>query len=156
MMNSDQGKSTKDDDDNDDDGNDDESNGDDDEEDDDGDDLITLSGCGRISQWTFPANKTDCPVVSCKKQFGVRSDAIDHYKKRHSQLSIYCSQCDKPIVAPHISHFKNHYIRRHPDVDPETNFFNGPSTSGTSEKKTVSNLNVFMKSLNLKRFNLFV
>lgn len=77
-------------------------------------DLITLSGCGRITQWRSPKNLTQCPLRNCRLQFGVRSDAIAHYKRRHAIGSILCSICYKPIRASGPMYFRRHFKRKHP------------------------------------------
>lgn len=99
------------------------------EDHDDEDDVITLNGCGRISHWKFPADLTNCPVFKCNAEFGLRSDAIDHYKKCHAMNAIYCSMCEKPIAAYTLSNLKAHYTRMHPGIDFILNFKDEPSTS---------------------------
>ncbi|XP_031628722.1 uncharacterized protein LOC116344365 [Contarinia nasturtii] len=76
-------------------------------------DLIDLHAFGKITQWKFP-NVTYCPMSRCRLLFGVRSDAILHYKKRHTNHSVYCHICDKPISTYSKRDFKKHYQRLHP------------------------------------------
>lgn len=89
-------------------------NADDDSEDDEND-LITLSGCRQVTQWRFPNTKS-CPVISCRVLFGIRSDAIRHYKKRHAQTSILCPACKRPIVAQFPNQFLKHFTNIHPNT----------------------------------------
>lgn len=76
-------------------------------------DLITLSGCSRITKWKFPLNQTRCPV--CRLVFVQRSDTIAHYKDRHAQGSLLCPICIKPICVRGNADFKKHYQRLHPN-----------------------------------------
>lgn len=80
------------------------------------DDLITLGGCGQVTQWRFPQNLSSCPVLKCLKQFNSRSDAITHYKLKHAKNAVYCSLCNKPIAAPLPGIYKLHYNRLHPNI----------------------------------------
>lgn len=80
-------------------------------------DLITLHSCGITTRWKFPKYNKHCPVPTCLKKFGVRSDAIAHYKKKHANYSILCSICDKPICSKSISYFKKHYNCKHPNAE---------------------------------------
>lgn len=82
------------------------------------DDLITLCGLGRVTEWRFPLIKY-CPVPTCRLLFGVRSDAIVHYRKRHSADTICCVICGKPITT---SELELHYQQKHPDADISMNF----------------------------------
>lgn len=82
--------------------------------DDEEDDLITLNGCGQVTQWRFPDTKI-CPVQNCRLLFGIRSDAMHHYKKRHAKVSILCPICEKPIISHKPSDFMRHFLRIHPN-----------------------------------------
>lgn len=85
------------------------------------DDLITLSGCDITTQWRFPEEMKCCPEPHCWAEFGVRSDAIRHYKKRHANHSIVCPACVMPIMCTNgsLSDFRTHYNHIHPnDVLP--------------------------------------
>lgn len=75
--------------------------------------MITLSGCGRTTYWRFPQHTNICPVQRCWIKFSVRSDAIDHYKKKHARHAILCPLCVRPISAPGLKYFKNHYKSVH-------------------------------------------
>lgn len=77
-------------------------------------DLITLSGCGQTTYWRFPQDLKHCPVQSCRIQFGVRSDAINHYQKRHAIYSLLCPICVKPICAQRKYDFQTHFAKVHP------------------------------------------
>lgn len=81
------------------------------------DDLITLQGCGVQTKWRFPTGLKHCPLRRCRIQFGVRSDAITHYRNRHACYSILCPLCVKPICAQAITFIKNHYKRVHPNEE---------------------------------------
>lgn len=82
--------------------------------------LITLNACGDIvTKWQFPRNKTDCPVRRCQESFITRTDAINHYKIRHSMNAIACYICDRPISVHSKLHYIEHFERLHNDVlDP--------------------------------------
>lgn len=80
-------------------------------------DLITLNGCKKITYWRFPQNITYCPVRFCKLMFGIRSDAIFHYRKKHADHSILCQICYKPIIAQRPCDFVRHYRRMHPGME---------------------------------------
>lgn len=80
-------------------------------------DLITLSGCERITKWRVPKNLTKCPVFRCNNKFKTRSLTITHYKKFHAAHSILCPICNKPIRAKSKWNFIIHYNRCHPDEE---------------------------------------
>lgn len=80
-------------------------------------DVITLKGCGVITQWTFPENQTRCPISGCWKLFDNRSIAIEHYKRSHSKKTILCFACNAPMCVYNDDDFENHYRRMHPDVE---------------------------------------
>lgn len=79
-------------------------------------DLITLKGCSQITHWRFPQNITYCPVPLCKLMFGIRSDAIFHYRKKHADHAILCQICEKPIATKSPCNFVRHYRRVHPGM----------------------------------------
>lgn len=79
------------------------------------DGVITLHGCGRTTYWTFPQKQKQCPVHICREDFGNRSEAIEHYKERHTNFSILCPICSKPIIAQSLIDFAKHYKRIHPN-----------------------------------------
>lgn len=81
------------------------------------DDLITLSGVGYITQWRFPVHSNECPLKSCREKFGLRSDAIAHYKRQHAMNAIHCAICDRPISTGKLRwNFIQHYKIMHPGV----------------------------------------
>lgn len=77
------------------------------------DDLITLRGCGRITQWRFPSDITRCPVHRCPHTFHSRAKAINHYKEKHANYAILCPICEKPIAAHSKHGFISHYEKWH-------------------------------------------
>lgn len=82
-------------------------------------DLITLRGSGITTHWKFPSKQTNCPVQRCRKlSFDSRSAVIQHYKREHAKISIFCVICEKPIISPSKQKFKLHYKRCHPKVEP--------------------------------------
>lgn len=90
------------------------------------DDLITLNGCGYITQWRFPRDLKQCPTRFCRKVFESRSSAIAHYQETHSH-SILCEICNKPIAlngghSP--SNFIDHHRRMHPNTKNPYDFGN--------------------------------
>lgn len=86
------------------------------------DDLITLNGCGKITHWQFPGRQTHCPIETCGAAFGTSSDAIQHYKKEHSNNSIFCYLCEKPILVNHSADFMRHYRQKHPGQESPFSF----------------------------------
>lgn len=86
-------------------------------EEDNDDDLITLNGCGQITQWRFPKGMERCPLISCQELFDDRSEAIDHYKMQHAKKSILCYVCDIPIYTYSSKDFEAHFRRMHPDAE---------------------------------------
>lgn len=77
-------------------------------------DLITLTGCGQITQWRFPQT-TRCPLRNCRADPGFRSLTIDHYRKRHAKNFTLCALCDKPVSAKQIWSVILHYRTKHPN-----------------------------------------
>lgn len=108
------------------------------------DDMIVLSGCGLRFKWQFPQT-TWCPVKNCRRQFGVRSDAIVHYKKFHAERSTLCPICKEPKVMRKISDMVFHYKKVHPN-DNLASYF-----KGSVNKKNVDNKQVNVK-LQMKQF----
>lgn len=103
---------------------------------DDEDDLITLHGGGQITQFKLPKTiERKCPVWNCRMEFGIRSDVLSHFKKRHTLDHFYCKHCDKAIFARNQNDFYKHSRKAHPNVkqqiDFEDSFDDGqvPSTS---------------------------
>lgn len=87
------------------------------------DDMIVLSALGLKFTWQFP-NTTNCPVKNCQKQFGVRSDAIVHYKKKHAAKSTLCPLCNKPKLVRRPGDIAYHYTNVHPKFDLPSYFKN--------------------------------
>lgn len=81
------------------------------------DDLIQLTGCGQKTSFRFPTNTTRCPIYSCHADFGYRSEAIAHYKRKHTKDSIFCEECHKAISAKSLFSFRQHYTVHHPNAD---------------------------------------
>lgn len=81
-------------------------------------DLIKLTGCDLITYWPFPKDITKCPSYHCKTEFGDRYLAIAHYKRQHAKKSVFCSVCERPISASHISSFMQHCEKVHPNEKP--------------------------------------
>lgn len=77
------------------------------------DDMITLSGCGVITQWHFPMNIKYCPARGCGKRFKARLNAINHYRDKHAHVCFLCTICDKPFAGRYPSDIKQHYKRFH-------------------------------------------
>lgn len=80
------------------------------------DDLITLTGCDKVTRWKFPQHTIICPVEKCSKQFAVRSDAIAHYKSQHAHEAILCPICKIPIFATLTIFYKIHFMKAHPNM----------------------------------------
>lgn len=80
-------------------------------------DMITLFGCGKTSQWRFPLKLKYCPAINCTKIFKSRSDAIVHYQQSHANNAVFCTICNQPVSASHKSLFIKHYTTNHPDVE---------------------------------------
>lgn len=116
--------------------NDDSSSNDENDNEDEVDDLITLKACGITTQWKFPAGLKNCPVMSCRVLFGVRSDAITHYIKKHASHSILCKECNKPIITHYLKDFKKHYNNVHPKLKIPFDF--EPSRKAMTKVKTNS------------------
>lgn len=80
--------------------------------------MITLSGCGRKTEWQFSRDLV-CPTQNCRRKFIERSEAIDHYIQAHASHSICCYLCNKPIVATSEYNYEKHYKKLHQHVkDP--------------------------------------
>lgn len=65
-----------------------------------------------------------CPLPRCRKPFGLRSDAIVHFKRTHAGKSTLCPICLKPILIQRIYDAKRHFSRYHPTVDASLHFIN--------------------------------
>lgn len=79
------------------------------------DDVITLSGCGRITKWCVPADLMKCPVLNCQQHFDSRSAFLKHYEKRHAHKSIMCEVCAKPLILSGPREYETHFQRVHPN-----------------------------------------
>lgn len=92
-------------------------------DDDEEEDVIQLNGGGFVSEWKCPKSiRRKCPVASCRKEFGIRSDVLSHLKNRHASDHFYCKHCDKVIHAQDQKDFHKHQRKAHPDLEQ-------PSTS---------------------------
>lgn len=78
------------------------------------DDLISLHGCGRSTQWRFPKHMKICPT--CNSSFESRSAAILHYRTKHANAGRYCSICDEPIHSPSSVFWKLHCKKFHSNM----------------------------------------
>lgn len=78
----------------------------------DADELIELEGCGITSYWRFPQT-TRCPSRKCSADFASRLDAYRHFKNVHSQDSLLCPTCDKPIKVKNCTSFVLHHRKSH-------------------------------------------
>lgn len=81
-------------------------------------DLIILEGCGQRTEYHFPKETTACPIYTCRKDFGIRALAIDHFKLQHSKHSIFCEVCQKVVKAKSPASFLSHHKNMHPHVEP--------------------------------------
>lgn len=97
-------------------------------DDDEANDIITLHGCGQVTYWPFPQDQKHCPVLRCPAEFRVRSDAIDHYKRRHANYSILCPICVKPVCAQSLRDFRLHYENNHPNKELPYNLNTKPQS----------------------------
>ncbi|XP_031628229.1 uncharacterized protein LOC116344008 isoform X3 [Contarinia nasturtii] len=119
------------------------------DEENDFDDLITLNSNGIETQWRFPPNMNYCPVLNCRIQFGIRYDAVQHYKKRHANQAILCNICNKPISTKSTYEFKKHYSKLHPNTDLPYGLTElPPKPCGLSNKK--KKVKVAVKNKNCK------
>lgn len=78
-------------------------------------DVIILKGLGQKTAWRFPSDLTRCPIYTCRKEFGFRDSAIDHFKFQHTKNVVYCNVCDKPVKAKSRITFESHFHKLHPD-----------------------------------------
>lgn len=90
-----------------------------DRENDEENDLIILKGCGQRMDYRFPKDLTQCPIYACRKECGIRDNAIDHFRSRHAANSIYCEFCAKPITLKTTLAFVGHYKYVHHVEPPE-------------------------------------
>lgn len=80
------------------------------------DDLIQLKGCDQITFWRFPQT-TSCPAHLCKFDNGLRSLAINHFRRKHAKDHIFCDLCDKAVGAKCLDTFLKHYEVVHPNAE---------------------------------------
>lgn len=99
------------------------------------DDIITLEDCNTKEpvQWNFP-NITQCPVELCRREFGSRFDAFNHFKRRHLKNAQYCSECAEPIEVYRQEDVQEHERRAHLSGNDASDFdqlsnVSRPSTS---------------------------
>ncbi|XP_055296597.1 zinc finger protein 271-like [Sitodiplosis mosellana] len=118
------------------------------------DDLITLNGCGHITQWQFPRNQKHCPSHTCCEVFKSRSAAISHYQEKHADHSILCSICNKPIALSvtngryHSRHnILNHYERMHPNTKVPYDFGDCNEVTEATEDGNFESVNDDQKDL---------
>lgn len=89
-----------------------------DSESDEENDLIILKGLGQRTPYHFPKGATQCPIYACRKDFGIRAMAIDHFKLQHSKNAYFCEICDRPTSAKVPYTLLSHFKKLHPDVEP--------------------------------------
>lgn len=75
--------------------------------------------------------------------FGVRSDTIDHYRKRHAMNYIYCSKCDKPITTHNLIDFNEHYRKVHPK-EPLPNDLDASMNRSGMDSAQIENVYAFI------------
>lgn len=83
----------------------------------DDDDLITLSGLGKITQWKFPKNVTQCPMHCCNFKFEMRATGISHFKQLHAKYTILCTICNKIVSSRQRQQICKHFDKMHPNED---------------------------------------
>lgn len=67
--------------------------------------------------------------------FMSRSDAIQHYKDQHSNNSIFCYLCEKPILALQPNDFKAHYDEAHSNIEMAFSFDEKPQPQTNTKRK---------------------
>lgn len=97
--------------------------------------MITLRGCDIITQWKFPENLKNCPVIRCENSFRSRSEAIIHYKHKHADIAILCPLCKKPISAKAQNQFIKHHRRWH-QYQPMPYNFDDENIDGSEKPPT--------------------
>lgn len=98
--------------------------------------MVVLSGCGIRVTWQFPPRIKRCPWKNCLKGFGVRSDAIVHFKRNHAERSTLCHICNKPILMRRFGDINHHYRRRHPNVNLPSYLDKSSKKKETDDKHT--------------------
>lgn len=81
------------------------------------DDLITLRGLGKITQWKFPKNVTQCPMHCCNFKFKMRATGISHFKQLHAEHTILCTICRKIVSSRQRQQICRHFDKMHPNED---------------------------------------
>lgn len=77
-------------------------------------DMITLTGLGKITHWHFP-NINYCPHPNCQEDFENSSAAKIHYQEHHAMNAILCLVCLVPIYSYSIDGYIVHYRNAHPN-----------------------------------------
>lgn len=126
------------------------------------DDIITLEGLNQTRQWKFP-DSTRCPLDLCRREFGYRAEAINHFKQRHARNAYYCSTCEEPIEVHRQDDVQDHNRRMHrhenADVSSKTSFSSSSSSSSAAENVFFSQLRnyiIFNPFKSHTSFSLFV
>lgn len=103
------------------------------------DDIITLEALNQTRQWKFP-DTTQCPFNLCRREFGYRADAINHFIHKHAKNAYYCSKCETPIEVYRQDDIDEHNHRLHRnEYDPLT-FDVSPSGSKSSSSSSAENV----------------
>lgn len=97
-----------------------------DDDDDTDDDLIILSGLDTVTEYRFPPAIKYCPISTCRLLFGVRSDVITHFRRKHSSNTVCCVLCKNPVP---VAEFEVHFQEEHPNDDISLNFTRQQSDS---------------------------
>lgn len=103
---------------------------------DDIDEIFTLEDCNQKQpvQYKFP-DITNCPVELCRREFGSRRDAFNHFKQRHfknSQYIQYCSTCDELIEVYRSDDVREHKHRVHRNENVALDFDRSSNVSRQS------------------------
>lgn len=102
-------------------------------------------------EYHFPKRATICPIYACRKEFGIRAMAIDHFKSRHSKNSVFCEICNRPVSAKVHNTFLEHYKKLHPDVQPPE-FLKNPIPKEDKVRKSVLISIRFRQNLRARQF----
>lgn len=66
-------------------------------------------------------------------EFDGRSAAIQHYKVKHAEHSVFCYLCELPVTAVRPEDFEKHYEEFHENMEMPFSFDTKPSDSKDSE-----------------------